>query len=154
MTVMVGEASRDVREASARPSVSQFQLYALRAVYLLIAVVLLSRAAGNLTEATALSTSVARAMFTAVGLLALVGIRYPLHMLPLMFFEVAWKAVWLAAYGLPLYLAGEIGPAFAQAARECATGAAIVLVVLPYRYILQRFVREAGDPWGRKQGSR
>jgi hypothetical protein len=128
-------------------AVSQLRLHALRAVYALIAVVLLSRAAGNLGEASVLSTSVSRAMFTAVGLLALLGLRYPLQMLPLMLFDVAWKAVWLLAYGLPLWLTGETEPAYVQASKECAMGMAIVLVVLPWRYLVQNYVRRAGESW-------
>jgi hypothetical protein len=37
----------------------------------------------------------------AVTLLAVLGIRYLLKMLPLLFFELLWKVMWVLMWGLP-----------------------------------------------------
>ena len=42
-------------------------------------------------------------LLAGVSLLALIGIRYPLQMLPVLLFELVWKSVWLLAIGLPLW---------------------------------------------------
>jgi hypothetical protein len=36
---------------------------------------------------------VVRSVLAAVSLLAVLGIRYPLKMLPLLFFELVWKTI-------------------------------------------------------------
>ena len=47
-------------------------------------------------------------MLGAVSLLAVLGLRYPLQMLPLLFFELLWKSIWVLAFGLRLWAAGGL----------------------------------------------
>src|SRR5688500_7875792 len=48
-------------------------------------------------------------MLGAITLLsALLGIRYPLKMLPLLFVELVWKTIWVLSFGLPLWSAGRL----------------------------------------------
>jgi hypothetical protein len=62
-----------------------------------------------------------------MAVLAVLGLRYPLKMLPLLFFEFLWKAIWLLAFGLPLLLSGRLGPE----TTETLTGVLMGLVLVP-----------------------
>ena len=61
-------------------------------------------------------------MLGVFALLAVLGIRYPLKMLPLLFFEFPWKTIWLLALGLPLVLSGRLGPETTETLTGCLMG--------------------------------
>ena len=127
--------------------VSLTRLYAMRALYLLIAVGLAFDIWPQLTHhALTLWHGVGISLLTAMSVLAVLGIRYPLKMLPLLFFELAWKAIWLVAIALPLWSAHRIGADTAQTIPECLMGI-IVPIVIPWRYVFATFLRAPGDRW-------
>jgi 3-keto-disaccharide hydrolase len=77
--------------------VSLFRLYALRAAYLLIAGGLAATVWPiliNHSPQWPLMNSVVCSLLAAVSVLAAVGIRYPLQMLPILLFEILWKSIW------------------------------------------------------------
>ena len=92
--------------------------------------------------------SVSGCMLGALSLLSLLGLRYPLQMLPLLLFELTWKAIWLLAVALPLQLAHAMDAGAAETANECLM-AAIFLVLIPWDYVFQAYVKAPGDPWQR-----
>ena len=131
------------------PEVTTFRLYLLRAAYLVIAVGLGTIIWPTLTQApqgVEHMRGVVRALLAAVGLVALVGIRYPLKMLPLLFFELVWKTIWVVAIGLPLWLADAFTPETRETWRDCLVGIALCLVVIPWGYVIARYVRGATRP--------
>ena len=85
--------------------ISTLRLYLLRACYLLIAVGLAAMIwPGILShgdDVPHMNTAV-RSLLGAVSLLALIGILYPLKMLPILFFEIVWKVIWILSFGLPV----------------------------------------------------
>jgi hypothetical protein len=91
-------------------------------------------------------TGVAFALLGTVGLLALLGLRYPLQMIPLLLFELAWKAIWLAAFALPRWLDGTLDAAMRSSVFDTALGA-VLLLVIPWRYVRAHYVAKPGDPW-------
>lgn len=128
--------------------VSLFHLYGLRILYLLIALFLLSSVGPLLAEPPpTMMTGAARALFVALGLLALLGIRYPLQMLPLMMFEFAWKALWLAFIGVPMWSDGQLDPANSETFVNVAVGAPLVLIVMPWRYVVDNYVKRPSERW-------
>lgn len=130
--------------------VSRTRLYLLRAMYLFIAVGLIittwPEIAGSSGQA-ADSHTVISSFLAAIALLALLGLRYPLKMLPLLIFELIWKAIWLLVFAVPMYL-GEgldeyaIGVAFA-----CGMGVVLTPLVIPWRYVANQYFLEKGSAW-------
>ena len=80
------------------PSLSLRQLHAMRAGYLLMGIGLvlvkwpLLPDAANLPLYEAVSTC----LLTAMSVLAFLGLRHPVKLLPVLLFETLWKALWLA----------------------------------------------------------
>lgn len=131
--------------------VSTFRLYLLRAMYLLIAVGLgITIWPGILAPPDNLShmASVVRSVLGAVSLLALLGLRYPLKMLPLLFFELLWKSIWVLAFGLPLWLNEQLDANTRETLNACLMGIVLVPLVLPWGYVFRNYLKASGDRWG------
>lgn len=133
------------------PEVSTFRLYLLRATYLLIVVGLgFTIWPGILHPPKELThmAGVVRSVLGAVSLLALLGIRYPLKMLPLLFFELVWKSIWIVAFGLPLWNAHRLDPNTQETFKACLMGVVLFPLVMPWRYVLATYGKLPGDRWG------
>jgi len=138
--------------------VSTFRLYLLRALYVFMVVGLaIFKMAPAILRPENLSPqdSVVISVLGAFALLAVVGIRYPIKMLPLLSFEFVWKAIWVLAFGLPLLLSGHLDPNVSFGGTEtlvnCLLGVVLVPIVVPWGYVFKHYVRAPGDRWGSKQ---
>jgi hypothetical protein len=128
--------------------VSTFRLYLLRATYLLMVVGLgiqIWPGIINPPKDLELIRGVVRSLLGAVALLAVLGIRYPLRMLPLMFFELVWKSIWLLAFGLPLWSAGPLDPGTQETMKACLMGIVLFPLVIPWRYVVANYLKMPGD---------
>lgn len=129
--------------------VSPVRLWVMRAMYLLMAVGIGTTVWPLIVShgpALPRMTGVALALLGTIGLLALLGLRYPLQMIPLLLFELAWKAIWLAAFALPRWLDGSLDEGMRTSLFETSLGA-ILLLVIPWRYVWANYVARPGDPW-------
>ena len=88
-------------------------------------------------------------MLSALALLAVVGIRYPLKMLPLLFFELLWKVLWVLSWGLPLWLSQQLGSDSQETLISVLMGVVLVPLVIPWGYVFKQYVKAPGDPWGK-----
>src|SRR5918997_5175179 len=134
--------------------VSTLRLYLLRAMYAFTFVGLaLARWPGILNPPAGIShPSTVVAMFLgALSLLAVLGIRYPVKMLPLLFFELLWKVMWLVAWGFPLWSAGQLAPDSEETLISNIVGVVLVPLAIPWGYVWKQYVQAPGDRWG-KQG--
>jgi hypothetical protein len=83
----------------------------------------------------------------AVSALTLLGLRYPLPMLPLPFFEMVWKSIWLIVVALPLWLARQqMDAKTSETVLACLMGV-IFPIVIPWRYVFSDYVMKRGDRW-------
>jgi hypothetical protein len=131
-----------------RHSLSVRRLNAMRAGYLLMGVGLALVQWPLLTEAHTmpLGEGVVWALLTAMSLLALLGLRHPAAMLPVLVFETAWKLLWLSAVALPRALDGGLDGDFAQVAANCSL-VVVVIAVVPWGFVWRGWVRGVADPW-------
>ena len=85
-------------------------------------------------------------MLVAMSVLALLGLRYPQKMLPILLFEVGWKLTWLGVVALPLWADGRLtGATLEQAA--AVLWVIIVIVVIPWRHVISQYVLARGERW-------
>jgi hypothetical protein len=143
------------KKGSMMTDVSTFRLYLLRAGYLLLVVGLGSTIWPAILDNTTtweLQRGVVVSMLGAMSVLAVAGIRYPLQMLPLLFFELTWKSIWLLRIALPLWSAHQLDARTWEIVIECLI-AVIFLVVIPWRYVFENYMKKVGEPWGRRYAS-
>jgi hypothetical protein len=67
-------------------------------------------------------------------------------MLPLLFFELVWKTIWLSAFALPLQAAHRLDATTMDTVFACALGI-IFPIVIPWGYVFRHYVKQAGDRW-------
>src|SRR5687767_3571626 len=106
-----GPDASTVRSRTAtRPSLPTYRLNLMRAGYLLMAVGLAVTRWPLLGSAASLPVfeGLVTALLTAMSLLAFLGLRYPVGMLPLLMFETLWKVIWLGAVAIPHLVAGDM----------------------------------------------
>ena len=107
--------------------VSTFRLYTLRAMYLYMFVGLaIFKLPGILNPAPSLSNdgSLVASVLAAFLRLAVLGLRYPVKMLPLLFMEFLFKFIWFAGWGP---LRQELGPE----AQLTLTGVLMGIILVP-----------------------
>jgi hypothetical protein len=129
-------------------NVSLFRLYLLRVLYAVLAL-----AEGSIQlplflhhAPWTLNSGMAHSFLLALAILSIVGVRYPLQMLPLLIYEILWKLTWLVGIALPLWLANQLDADTRKALFEI--GPVIVLIpMIPWRYVFQNYVSKPGDPW-------
>jgi hypothetical protein len=129
--------------------VSLFRLYVLRALYLFIAVGL-----GRYLWPTVLDPArhwellqgQASCMLASFSLLCVVGLRFPLQMLPVLLWEVIWKTLWLMLVPLPQWMAGHIDESIKPSIFACSL-VVLVYIAIPWRYVFSHYVKARGDRW-------
>lgn len=132
-------------------TVSTARLHALRAMYLLVVVGLGSVLWPGIVmphPPWGLMQGTVNCMLAAFSLLCLLGLRYPLQMLPVLLWEALWKTLWLLLVPLPQWLNGQVDDAVAATAFECSL-VVLVYLAIPWRYVYAQYVQKPGTPWRR-----
>lgn len=137
--------------APAQPvDVSTLRLYVMRALYLLIAVALgldvWPRVLGA-GEPLGPLDGVAYSFWATLSLLAALGIRYPLRMLPLLLVQLVYKSIWLLTVAVPMSSGGQMRASMIAMTQEFVVGVILDLVVIPWPFVFRTFVLAPGDRW-------
>jgi hypothetical protein len=136
------------RVGDAGTQLSLPRLYALRVGYLVLGLGLalvkwplfFHRDTWTLTE------GVVNCLLTALSLLAFLGLRYPVQMLPVLLFECLWKVIWLTVVALPLWASHKLDAATLQTTYAVLV-VVIIFAVIPWRYVYAQYVTRRGDRW-------
>jgi hypothetical protein len=134
-------------ESPSEGEVSLVRLYVLRAAYLLLVVGLGAMIVPDIVSHRPMDRGVIASLLGGIWLLALLGLRYPLRMLPLLMFEFGWKAVWMVAYGLPQWSAGRFPPTFSEDFFNIGFGVVLMPLVIPWTYVWRHYVTQPGARW-------
>lgn len=134
-----------------RIMVSTFRLYLLRANYLVISLFLTTQIWPLLFHHRPWSVmhGVAVCLLAAMAPLVLLGLRYPLKMLPILLFEMTWKTIWVIAIGIPLWRAHQIDADTWETFKACLLGVVIFPISIPWPYVFANYLKPRGDRWGR-----
>ena len=133
---------------------SQWRVNILRVGYLVMGVGLVVVKWPKLAErgSWTLEEGTIECLLVAMSVLALLGLRHPVRMLPILVFEVAWKLLWLGLVALPAWLAGDLdGETRTQAGS--VLWVVVVIAVLPWDLVVRRFVTAPGQRFLSKQPS-
>ena len=129
--------------------VSLFRLYLLRAMYLLISIGLGLVIWPQIlfpSQPWELKQGVVFCMLAAFQLMALLGLRYPLQMLPVLLWELSWKVLWLGVVALPQWSAGTIDASTRANAGDCLW-VVILPFVIPWGYVVRHYLKHPGQRW-------
>ena len=100
-------------------------------------------------EPWSLAEGTVMCLLVAMSVLALLGLRYPIRMLPILLLEVGWKALWFGLVAVPLWADDHLEGAFRTQTDKVLWGV-IVAAVIPWGYAFKKYVVAAGDPWRRR----
>jgi hypothetical protein len=129
--------------------ISLFRLYTLRICYLILAVGLglyMWPSVIHHTPDLAVAHGIQFSLLAGLGLTAVLGLRYPVQMIPLLLFELIWKAIYLVAFALPLWSAHQVTAAAAEDIKACLM-VVIFIPLIPWRYVARHYIMQPGSRW-------
>ena len=131
--------------------VSLLRLYTLRLCYFILAArlgLVIWPTVMHHSPEQAIAHGIQLSLMAGLGLTAVLGLRYPVQMIPLLLFELIWKAIYLLAFALPLWLAHQVTPA-AAADIQAVFVVVVFLPLIPWGYVVRHYILKADDPWKR-----
>lgn len=132
--------------------VSPLRLNMLRAYYALMAVGTAAVFWPPLVQHSAewgMRNGAQYSLLAALTPFALLGLRYPLKMLPIILYEFMWKAFWFIFVFAPLFAADRMTELVWSNAFACGIAIVLTPIIMPWRYFYQTYLRDAGDRWRR-----
>jgi len=79
-------------------------------------------------------------MWAAYSLLSIIGIFYPLKMLPLVLFEIIYKILWLIVVAYPLWAASQLWSSPAAEMTKAFLWVVLPIVATPWKYVVEKYI--------------
>ncbi|MBK9985132.1 MAG: hypothetical protein IPP15_22705 [Saprospiraceae bacterium] len=138
------ESIKSLFKADQTIGISKFRFYLLRFIYLVNAVLLGSSVWTEIFTHEGLwepLPGVAFSFWAAFSVLAILGVFYPLKMIPLLLVQFSYKLIWLIIVAYPLWLTDHLAGSSAQGLTAINFKGIIVdLLVIPWPYVLKNFI--------------
>ena len=128
---------------------SLVRLYTLRLCYLILAAglgLVIWPTVLHHSPDIAATSGVRLSMLAGLGLTAVLGLRYPVQMLPLLLFELTWKAIYLLAFALPLWSAHQLTPATTDTIHQVLF-VVIFIPLIPWGFVVKHYILQPGNRW-------
>jgi hypothetical protein len=93
-----------------------------------------------------LNEGIVECILLAMSILALLGLRYPVKMLPILLFESLWKLTWLGVVALPQLLGDGLDAATTEKFTSILW-VVLILAVIPWGYVVRQYLAAPGDRW-------
>lgn len=141
--------ANEARAGAAKPDLPLWRMYTLRLSYLILAAgigIFMWPSVIHHSNEFAMAAGVRLSLLAGLGLIAVLGLRYPVQMIPLLLFELTWKAIWLIFFALPLWRAHQITDAVAEDVKSIAM-VVILIPLIPWGYVFRNYVSKQGDKW-------
>jgi hypothetical protein len=124
-----------------------WRLYLLRTNYMVWALAGLFLALPPLLVQQPGERGMIDSMFAGLWVMGILGLRYPLRMLPIFLFEFVWKTAWLLAFGLPQWISGTGGPGLSGDLVSIGNGPILFGLIIPWGYVWRHYVRQPSERW-------
>jgi hypothetical protein len=86
------------------------------------------------------ANSAAWFMWGSCAFIAVIGIRRPLKMLPIVLFEIIYKTAWLIVIAYPLYQRNELTGTPAETMADNFMLVILPIVAMPWRYFFRTYI--------------
>lgn len=92
-------------------------------------------------EQLAVLEGVAVSFWAGFSLLNLIGVRFPLKMLPILLLQFLYKSAWLIGVYLPAKKTGLMNESIEEFFWICVAGVVLNLFIVPWKYVYQTFFK-------------
>lgn len=79
-------------------------------------------------------------MWASSSLLSVIGVVHPLKMLPLFFFEIGYKLIWLVVVAWPLWSADRLAGSPAEAMTYAFLPVVLPIALIPWGYVFRTYI--------------
>jgi len=80
-------------------------------------------------------------MWASSSLLSVIGVAYPLRMLPLVLFEIGYKLIWLVVVARPLWSGNRLAGSASEEMTYAFLPVVVPLAAMPWGYVFRTYFR-------------